>query len=269
MEQVGAYIILIYIAGTLLGFGHLRWNLSSKHWIAPTLVDRALTYALCNGIACVVMMLIIQSGNSLYTHWTGNTVAYRQHQALTIALVLLAPVPLAVWLTAVTLRRLRATAVEAARASAVHDRRTGFRPPLRLKPGTALPTTFRSQDFSRIDTNDDEVIREVARSHWQAINDTAASHGDIAPMLAAQARFLESHAASLPAEQAAHVHRIYEEASIPHAAELSRIADAQSTQAEELQARRNQRLKNTRWTVLLLSGVIIGAIILKVIRLLS
>jgi hypothetical protein len=88
-------------------------------------------------------------------------------------------------------------------------------------------------------------------------------------MLAAQARYLESHAASLPAEQAAHVRRIYEEASIPHATELSRIADAQSAQAEELQARRNQRLKNARWTMLLLSGVIIGAIILKVIRLLS
>lgn len=266
METIGAFVVLLYFATTALAAIFLRTNIwISKRWISPSLLARCSIYALSNGLACLLLLLLLGGAINLYTHLTGQTMHYRQPPAINLAIVLLAPIPLAAWFTRKALRWLRSTAEKAIRKERVLYRSWGITPPLRLKPGTAMPASFRQNDFSRIDLNDDEMVREIARTHWQAINDATASRGDVTSVLAAQAKFLGPHLKELPPQQAEHIRHIYHEAGAPHAREHSRINDTLRDQESQLKERRTYFLGNMRRNTIMLAWAFLIAVILRLI----
>lgn len=270
MDKFGAYIAVLYMLGAGLAAASIRWRtFSDPSWITPSLLRRSLAYALCNGVSCVLLVLLIRGSAALYTYWTGQTFNYPHDPAINLALLLLAPVPLATWFTTMLLGWLHSSATSAARYDTVRHRKNGLTPPLRLNPGTALPAQFRSHDFSSVDLSDDEMVRELAHTHWRAINDAAASHGDATPALTARAQLLEAHLGSLPAQQAERIRGIYETASMPHAAELTRITAEHRKQRKQRLQRRAFTLRNIRRNTWLLIAVIGVASILRLIWLFS
>lgn len=270
MEKLGAYIVLFYMLATALAVASLRRRtFSAPRWIAPSWWDLSIVYAICNAVSCVLLMFIHKGTDILYTYWTAQIIDYRQYPTINLTLLLLAPIPLATWFTTVVLRWLRSSAITAARRETVRNRRWGLAPALRLDHGTTLPVQFRSHDFTRIDLSDDDVVREVARSQWQAIIDNAAGHGDMAAALTAQEQFLDVHLKSLPRQQAERIRSIYQDASMPHAGELKRITTEHRKQTEQRQERRAYTLRNIRQNTWLFVAAIAVAIILRVIWLFS
>ncbi|HEX7991301.1 MAG TPA: hypothetical protein VF513_14210, partial [Stenotrophomonas sp.] len=104
MDKFAAYIILFYMLSAGLAGASIRWrSFSDPDWIAPSLLRRSLAYALCNGVSCFVLLLLLMGSTALYTYWTGQTIRYPRDPAINLALLLLAPVPLAIWFTTVLL----------------------------------------------------------------------------------------------------------------------------------------------------------------------
>lgn len=109
-----------------------------------------------------------------------------------------------------------------------------------------------------VDTGDRELIREAARKHWQAINDAAAAKGDLNAAAGAQARFFD-FIDSLPKEEARRVMEVYSEASVPHAAEMARIAERQTDEIKAQVDLRARAARNARTLVLILGGIYVVA----------
>jgi hypothetical protein len=79
-----------------------------------------------------------------------------------------------------------------------------------------------------IDKNAPELVREIARKHWEAINDAAATGGDIAAAYRPQEEFLDKYIPSLPHDVAKIVSDAYTQESVAHLAQFARIAEEQT-----------------------------------------
>lgn len=87
--------------------------------------------------------------------------------------------------------------------------------------------------YDNIDANDPEIIREIARKHWDAINTALASGGDIALASEPQMKFLESYIPSLPPETSKFVFEVYSAESVKHAELAKRISSRQLSKVKD------------------------------------
>lgn len=114
---------------------------------------------------------------------------------------------------------------------------------------------------NQIDINDPDMIREIARKHWEAINLAIATDGNLEIASRPQMEFLEHYLPSLPADTAKAVLDIYSNESLKHAAEAKRISAIQLEKAKQKAALAARVKRNA----LLISGLMVLLLIGKLI----
>jgi hypothetical protein len=105
----------------------------------------------------------------------------------------------------------------------------------------------------QVDPNDPELIRELAKKHWDLINTALATDGDFTIASQPQIDFLDKYIPSLPPDLAKKVFEIYSEESAKHAAQMERIGDNKLEQAK----RQAALIKRQSTKVLVISVVIL------------
>ena len=115
--------------------------------------------------------------------------------------------------------------------------------------------------YRRIDASDPEMIREIARKHWEAINTALTSGGDVDRAFQPQKDFLEKYIPSLPPELAKLVAAAYSAESTKHAAEAKRISEHQLDKARHRAVVSSRIKRNT----IVFSAVMVLLLVAKVI----
>lgn len=204
-------------------------------------LSRALAFCACNFFSFFLSpalygWLLPSDGTKIEPGWPAEIV------------LLLAPLPLAIVLYGGLVRFLR----WGARRERSTARRLGLLPPIRQRPVAPASDTGKP-DFRHMDINDPELVRELARRHWNDINHAVASEGDLASAGDAQRRFLDEYVPTLAPDTAKAVTEVYAQESVAHAAELSRITRMKAAQAER-QAEIKKRMARNAY---LLGGIVL------------
>ncbi len=111
----------------------------------------------------------------------------------------------------------------------------------------------------QVDPNDPELIRELAKKHWDMINTAFAANGDLTKASRPQFDFLDKYIPSLPPDVAKNVLEIYSEESAKHAAQMERIGDNKLA-ATKRQATLMQR---QRTSILVITAIILLLVALR------
>lgn len=151
----------------------------------------------------------------------------------------------------------------------------GWQVPPRPNPGARLHVAFAtslpplpgnvSAAEPALDPGDPELVRELARKHWDAINFAIASNGDVAGVHARQSAFLDGLDERLDGEDAARVRAIYSQESVAHARTMASVSarrDALLLEQATLRSRVHRNLKILGWILgaLFLLNLLIRAI---------
>lgn len=244
MDRFSKVAIAIYLLAGLIGFVAYWYPGSGPDLDHPIgwrrMLNRVLGYAYANFISCLFSPLLF--GALAKTHaWLGGPAPQIRDTVWSGVLLIAGPVPLAVAIFRFLLRCQR----RSRRRTLKVLRRNGVLPPIVPLPGTPSPIPYRADGFDALDLRDDEIVRELARSHWQAINHAVASNGDADAAHAAQFRFLDQHLAQLDPVLAKHVRDVYVGASVEPSRELARIASLKREQARDLRDRRENFLRHS------------------------
>jgi len=105
----------------------------------------------------------------------------------------------------------------------------------------------------QVDPNDPELIRELAKKHWDLINTALATDGDFTKASQPQIDFLDKYIPSLPPDVAKKVFEIYSEESAKHAAQMERIGDNKLAAAK----RQATLIKRQSTNILVISVIIL------------
>ncbi|WP_394001990.1 hypothetical protein ACF3M1_15035 [Luteimonas sp. WGS1318] len=111
-----------------------------------------------------------------------------------------------------------------------------------------------------MDRNDPELVREIARKHWEAINHAAATGGDLAAAYRPQEEFLDRYIPSLPPDIAKNVSDAYTQESVAHLAQFARITEKQTKKIKDA-ALTAKRIKTN---IILFSAVMVVLLLLKI-----
>lgn len=244
MDRFSHAVIAIYLVSGLVAFAAYVYPPSAPNLDHPVdwrrWFNRILGYAYCNFLSCMFSPVIIGALVKPY-RWLGGPTLSIRDTPWSSALLVVGPIPLALVFFHFLLRFQRSRRRRTIKAL----RRSGLLPPIVPLPGTPSPVPYRAHDFGALDLHDDDIVRELARTHWQAINHAAASSGDVDAALQAQHRFLDTHVPCLDPALAAHVREVYADASVAPARELARIASLKKEQAVDMLHRRKRFLQNS------------------------
>lgn len=111
-----------------------------------------------------------------------------------------------------------------------------------------------------IDRNDPELVREIARNHWQAINHAAATGGDLAAAYRPQEEFLDKYIPSLPPDVAKMVSDAYTRESVVHLAQFARITEGQTNKIKDAAI----TAKRTKTNTIVFAVVMVVLLFLKI-----
>jgi hypothetical protein len=246
----GIVLFFYLIAGTVaLGAarsGALRRNLDS-----PSPMRRRwgmfLTYWLANLISCFASVFLY---GALFDT-AGSKPSWPPELGL-----LLGPIPLAVPIWFGLLRVMRWTSRRERRLG----RRLGLLP---RNTSAARPPELRSRarDFNSLDLRDPEIVRELARRHWQEINHALACDGDPSVAADAQRQFLDEFVATLAPELRTRVSDAYMQESEHHLREFARLSALQRDRVQE-QLDLRRRMERRPYIVL---AVLLGGWLLLVL----
>lgn len=211
-------------------------------------IARLLGYAVCNLAACLVLLLLVDPLKALWTALGGTTPTIPPESPWRLALLLLAPIPFALAFFSLLLRFNRW--IYRNRRGSL--RRAGLVPEPRVRPDTPPMASYRATNFSTLDLQDDEIVRELARGHWQAMQHAVASGADVTVAQTAQRRFLDEHLAKLEPAVAAHAREVYTAASVAPSREMARVSALQLDKTAAMLKRRKRVRRNYVFIVLLL-----------------
>lgn len=255
-------VIAIYLFSGLIAFVAFRYPSSGPnldhpiHWRRQ--LNRVLGYAYCNLLSCLVSPALLGALSKLYL-WLGGPTLSIRGTALSGVFLMAGPVPLALVFFHLLVRYQRWSRRQRMKGL----RKSGLLPPIAPASGTPVPVSYRGDGFDALDLHDDEIVRELARGHWQAINHAAASNGDVDAAHEAQSRFLDEHLPRLDAALALHVRDVYIDASVEPSRELARIAALKNEQALDLLERRKRYLRKS---VILIITLAILSLISRLMR---
>ncbi|WP_355606756.1 hypothetical protein RZV17_01785 [Xanthomonas cannabis] len=111
-----------------------------------------------------------------------------------------------------------------------------------------------------IDPNDPELVREIARKHWAAINHAAAAGGDLAAAYRPQEEFLDKYIPSLPPDVAKIVSDAYTQESVAELAQFARITEGKANKIK----RAAITAKRVKTNAILFAVVIVVLLLLKI-----
>lgn len=245
-------ILASYFLAGLIGLVLLRARALQRGIDSPSRARRYLSrffaYGFCNLLSCFISL-------ALYGAFFDSGKFAMPHLAL-----LLGPVPLAVlfylgltWTMRAANRRERSTL-----------RKLGLAAPLAPAP-TPPDVRSRATDFGRLDLHDPEIVREVARRHWQEINHALASDSDVTHAHDAQRQFLDTYVPTLEPALAARVSDLYMQESAIHLKEFARLSGKKRDRVVE-HAQRTLRM--ARSTLILTVASIALALVLLLVKLL-
>lgn len=265
MDLFAKAVIAIYLLSGLIAFVAFRYPGSGPNLDHPIdwrrRFNRMLGYAYCNLFSFLVSPALLGALSKPYL-WLGGPTPSIRGTAWSGVLLAVGPVPLALVLFHLLLRYQRWSRQQIMKGL----RKSGVLPPIAPLPGTPLPVSYRADGFDALDLHDDEIVRELARSHWRAINHAAASNGDVDAAHEAQCRFLDQHLPRLDAALASHVRDVYVNASVEPSRELARIAALKNEQALHLLERRKRFLRNSVILAIASIALAILGLILRLTR---
>lgn len=231
---IGCYLIAGIIGMILLRSGALKHGIDSPSpgW---RYFCRFALYCASNLASCFL-------SPALYAAFV-DLESRPKAQSPDLVALLLGPVPLAVLFYLGLARFLRG----ALRRERKYERILGLRPPLRP---TASPDSVRSRsgDFAQLDLSDPQIVRELARRHWEEINHGLASNRDAAKAEAGQRQFLDGFVPTLEPALAARVNELYMEETALHLKGFARLSAIQRDRALE----RAERLRRYNRNALIL-----------------
>ncbi|MDI9239637.1 hypothetical protein QLQ15_12055 [Lysobacter sp. LF1] len=238
MWIMGIYLVMGLLGLFLFRAGALKNGIDSPS-PAWRYTCRFFTYGFCNLLSCFISPAIY-----------GAFFEFERGEASMPELVLLlGPMPLAVLFYLGATRMMRA----GQRRERSLQRRLGLLPT--FVPGRPPPEVrSRGGDFKAIDVHDPEMVRELARRHWQELNHALASNGDPSQADLAQRAFLDAFVPTLAPELRAKVHDAYMQESEEHLKEFARLSALRRDRVRD-QMELRRRIGRRAYVLL---GVLIG-----------
>jgi len=247
---VGCYVIAGVVGMILLQSGAVKHGIDSP--------SRGWRYACRFALYCAANFASCFLSPALYALLVDLESRAKATSPDMVVLVL-GPLPLAVLFYVVSAKILRGRL----RYELKTERILGLRPPLR-PASSPEPVRSRSGEFTTLDLDDPQIVRELARRHWEEINHGLASNRDAAGAGAAQREFLDGFVPTLEPARAARVKELYVEESALHLKEFARLSGIQRDRALERAERVRRYNRNALILSLVATAVAIVSLVLDV-----
>lgn len=254
--QLAATVVVAYLLAGALALVFSRYPRRGPDMDHPVRwrrgFNRVVAYAYANIVSCFATLVLVRLIWITYDYLGGPALPAVQRGTIwPLIIVLVGPIPLAVVVFNLLLRGQRRRSRNATRDL----RRAGLLPQPTLRPGTPPTTPFRASNFEHLNLADDDVVRELARGHWQAINGALATNADVAPAHEAQKAFLDEFLPRLPTAEAERIRAVYSEDSGQQLKEMARIAKRKNEELASLLTRRQRYMR--RYVVITLIACVL------------
>ena len=117
-----------------------------------------------------------------------------------------------------------------------------------------------------LDPGDPELVRELARKHWDAINFAIAANGDVADAHARQSAFLDNLDERLGSQDAERVREIYSQESVAHARTMAAVSARRGARLLEQAALRSRVHRNLKMLGWILAALFLLNLLLRAIN---